>query len=153
MFRNVALEPYVLKQRSRVLNVDAIDWPMALWLATLYGWDESATSPPRSLWNGEPPGGGDVLDAALDAWGGSWLARQGQWAWFDDSTSLAEALAAALPDVPAHNVVPSGLDRATVRRDALLRSGPVDPREWFGGRRHRLLELIGFCRNHVFEIW
>jgi hypothetical protein len=95
----------------------------------------------------------DSLDEALDKWGGSWLARQGQWVWFDDSTSLAQALAAAPPDVPAHNAVPSGLDWAMVRRDALLRSGPVGPRQWFSGRPHRLLELIEFCHNHVFEIW
>jgi hypothetical protein len=151
---NVALDPYILKRRSSTLTVDAIDWPMALWLAALYGWDEIATSPPQSMWSTDPLTGEDDLDQALDRWGRSWLARQGQGVWFEESTSLAEVLASTLLDIPPHCAASDDLDLVAVRRDAILRTGPVGPLEWFGGdRRYRLLELIEFCHGHVFEIW
>jgi len=73
----------------------------------------------------------------------------------EDALALADALERALPDVPDHNAMADktffhpglpGVPLVDVRT-------PVNPYEWFGGKKDLLRDFIAFCRRGGFAIW
>jgi hypothetical protein len=73
----------------------------------------------------------------------------------EDARSLADALERALADVPDHDA----LGHKTFLHPALpgvrlVAAGtPVNPYEWFGGKKDLLRDFIAFCRQGGFELW
>jgi len=73
----------------------------------------------------------------------------------EDARALADALERALPDVPDHDA----MGHKTFCHDALPgvrlvdATTPVNPYEWFGGKKELLQDMIDFCRQGGFEIW
>jgi hypothetical protein len=73
----------------------------------------------------------------------------------EDSRALADALERALPDVPEHDALAG---KAFVHPDLpgvrlVDATTPVNPYEWFGGKKELLRDFIAFCRQGGFEIW
>jgi hypothetical protein len=73
----------------------------------------------------------------------------------EDARALADALEQALPDVPDHDA----LEHKTFTHPAepgvrlLNIQTPVNPFEWFSGKKDLLRDFIDFCRQGSFEIW
>ena len=73
----------------------------------------------------------------------------------EDAQALAEALEQALPDVPDHDA----MEDKTFEHPAMpgVRlvnlTTPINPYEWFGGKKDLLQDFIAFCREGGFEIW
>jgi hypothetical protein len=73
----------------------------------------------------------------------------------EDARALAEALERALPDVPDHDALAGKTfthpDLPGVR--LVNATTPVNPYEWFSGKKGLLQDFIAFCRQGGFEIW
>jgi len=137
-------------------------WAKALELARLYGWRPKGTHPPV-----------DYDFRLLNAdWNGTYLTNDGQLVKAEDAFLLAFALERALDKIPDANgktdwnsllrnadEFPEWLSPAETAlleeelQDGLLDTLGKSPFEFFAGtEKHRLVELIRFCRLGSFVI-
>jgi hypothetical protein len=72
-----------------------------------------------------------------------------------DARALAEALKRALPDVPDHDAMKDKtFEHPSMPGVRLVDARtPVNPFEWFSGKKKVLRSFIAFCRRGGFEIW
>jgi hypothetical protein len=137
-------------------------WTKALELARLYGWKPKGTQPPREH---------DFSKLSAD-WSGTYLTNDGQLVKAEDAFSLAWALERALEKIPdtnrktdwsssfwLTNEFPEWLSPEEIAmleedlEDGLLDIMGTSPFEFFtGAEKHKLVELIRFCRLGSFMI-
>jgi hypothetical protein len=90
-----------------------------------------------------------------DAVRNSYFFNDGRRVAAEDARAQTDALEWALPDVPDHDAMEEktffhpGLPGVRLV-DART---PVNPFEWFSGKKDILLDFIGYCRLGGFEIW
>ena len=155
---------YELLNRSTTIcrTFNRQSWAKALELASLYGWQPKGTQPPLQY---------DFRLLNAD-WNGTYLTNDGQLVKAEDAFSLAFALERALDKIPDTNgkadwnslfcnvdEPPEWLSPAEIAmleeelQDGLLDMIGTSPFEFFAGaEKHRLVELIRFCRLGSFLI-
>jgi len=149
-------------------------WSMLLDLAVQYGWKPAGVLEPKPQEEDEPPAvevtaceelpADSPLAGAISSMFPSEEEEPNLTRYFfncgyrvqaDDARALGEALEQALPDVPDHDA----LEHKTFRHpsDPSVRlidvNTPVNPFEWFSGKKDLLRDFIAFCRQGGFEIW
>jgi hypothetical protein len=127
-------------------------WSKLLELAVQHGWRPLGTVDPQkeeaAPVEGEDDPSGDV-EVPM-----SYFLNDGLLVRPEDARALADALERALPDVPDHDA----LEHKTFTHPAepgvrlIDANTPVNPFEWFSGKKDRLREFIAFCRKGGFEI-
>jgi hypothetical protein len=145
-----------LRSKHGEISFNNSSWGHLLKMAGVYGWEPAGTLAPH-LTNRDgqrvDDGCNPVDDAEYEAsWNGAYFYNEGQSVTDEDARNLANAIERALPDVPDQDVLG---DKATVHpsgaRGVSLET-PVNPFEWFGGRKEQLRDFIVFCRAGGFSI-
>lgn len=128
-------------------------WQKVMDLALMYGWVPVGTTEPQH-WEGEE---------AQTAWTGRYDYYIGEWVNAADAAEMANALSAALDDLPDHPM-PERVneteveeldyeDQTAITFHIIELNRALNLFELFGGQyKHDLTEFIAFCREGGFHI-